>query len=86
MTRSEIDSLRQDSKAAMKLASDLVAKNIKPINFACKFYPTPKNKGGFYFLRRGSVTIPITTISVRFVANALKDVDSPQKGKFHKTV
>lgn len=33
MTRLEIDSLRQDSKAAMKIASALTAQNIKPMFF-----------------------------------------------------
>lgn len=33
MTRLEIDSLRQDSKAAMKIASALTAQNIKPMTF-----------------------------------------------------
>ena len=37
LTRSEIESLRQDSKAAMKLASALVAQNIEVIDFTHTF-------------------------------------------------
>lgn len=81
MTRSEIDSLRQDSKAAMKLASALVAENIEPINFARTFHATPKQQVHYCVLHHGP-TMPMTTIFGRIVANVLKDVDSPKKRKF----
>lgn len=78
MTRSEIDSLRQDSKAAMKLASDLVAKNIEPLNFANTYFSDPKNQ---VYL---GPAMYILTVFVNPVPNVLflKDVDSPQKGKY----
>lgn len=50
LTRSEIDSLRQDSKAAMKLASALVAQNIEVIDFARTFYEPRISVGTHYLL------------------------------------
>lgn len=81
MTRSEIDSLRQDSKAAMKLASALVAKNIEPINFAHTFYVTAQRQGGSYLMRRGTSMQGMNSIIDSIVASVLSDTDSPQKDK-----
>lgn len=53
LTRSEIESLRQDSKAAMKLASALVAQNIEVIDFTRTFYEPRIPVGTYYLLHCG---------------------------------
>lgn len=81
MTRSEIDSLRQDSKAAMKLASALVAKNIEQINFERTFNVSPIRQGGACLVRNVQTMQGMTSVIKTVAAKVLKDSDLNHKDK-----